>query len=305
MLSVIICTYNRSKYIYNVLESLAKGTLPPEEYEIVLVDNNCTDNTSAELDRFAVDWPQVQLRRFVETHQGLSYARNRGIREAKGEVLVYVDDDAFVNERYLENYKELFERRIDVSAAGGPIIPHYESGAEPRWMTYHLKRLLTGYLFFGNKEKPFPGDNYPGGGNAAYRKEVFEEVGLYNVELGRKGGNLGCGEEKDIFAKMKAAGMRFVYTPGSILYHSIPAYKLEKDYFDRVTCGIGISERKRTLAISRKEYAVRLAKELVKWAGTLVLSLGFLLRLKPQCSGKLLRFRWNVSKRLLTHEINF
>ena len=304
MLSVIICTYNRDKYIYHVLESLAKGTLPPHEYEIVLIDNNCTDNTSSELDRFAMNWPQVQLRRFVETHQGLSYARNRGIREAKGDVLVYVDDDAFVNGRYLENYKELFERRKEISAAGGPIIPHYEIGAEPQWMTYHLKRLLTGYLFFGDKEKLFPGENYPGGGNAAYRKSVFDKVGSYNVELGRKGGDLGGGEEKDIFAKMKAAGMRFVYTPGSILYHSIPAYKLEKDYFDRVTSGIGISERKRTLAISRIEYAVRLAKELVKWAGTLVLSLGFLLRLKPQCSGKLLRFRWNVSKTLILDDNN-
>lgn len=79
MLSVIICTYNRDKYIYNVLESLAKGTLPPCEYEIVVVDNNCTDNTAGELKRFAADWPQVNLHRFIETSQGLSYARNWGI----------------------------------------------------------------------------------------------------------------------------------------------------------------------------------------------------------------------------------
>lgn len=299
MLSVIICTYNRDKYIYNVLESLAKGTLLPCEYEIVVVDNNCTDNTKDELARFRADWPDVDLKYFLETNQGLSYARNRGIKEAEGSILVYVDDDAFVNDRYLENYKELLERRTDVSAAGGPIIPHYETGFEPRWMTYHLKRLLTGYLFYGNKEKPFPGDNYPGGGNAAYRKEVFEIIGLYNVELGRKGGDLGGGEEKDIFAKMKATGMHFVYTPGSILYHSIPLYKLEEDYFNRVTCGIGASEKARTLAVSRNEYVKRLLKEAVKWAGTIVLWLKYLLCLKPECGNKLVHFRWNVTKRLV------
>ena len=56
MLSVIICTYNREKYIYNVLKSLADNTLSPEQYEIVLVDNNCTDNTRGECDRFVRDF---------------------------------------------------------------------------------------------------------------------------------------------------------------------------------------------------------------------------------------------------------
>ena len=59
MLSVILCTYNRDKYIYNVLKSLAENTLPPDQYEIVLVDNNCTDNTRGECDRFVKDFPDV------------------------------------------------------------------------------------------------------------------------------------------------------------------------------------------------------------------------------------------------------
>lgn len=299
MISVIICTYNRAKYIYHVLESIAEGDFPKQNYEIILVDNNCTDNTKDELARFRATWPDVDLKYFLETNQGLSYARNRGIKEATGDILVYVDDDAFVNKNYLSNYFDLFLRRKDIDAAGGPIIPHYEGGNEPSWMTYHLKRLLTGYLYFGNTEKDFPGDNFPGGGNSAYRKEVFERVGLYNVDLGRKGGDLGGGEEKDIFAKMKASGMRFVYTPGSILHHSIPQYKLEENYFNRVTCGIGASEKTRTLAISRKEYAKRLCKEVVKWGGTMVLWLKYLLCLKPECGNKLVRFRWNVSKNLI------
>lgn len=299
MISVIICTYNRDKYIYNVLKSLADGTLPPDRYEIVLVDNNSTDNTRSEVERFCKDFPSVNLRYSVETNQGLSHARNRGIRESKGDILVYVDDDATVNAEYLATYADWFEKNPQTDAAGGPIIPHYETGSEPRWMTYFIKRLLTGYLYFGKKAGPFPGENFPGGGNAAYRSRVFEKVGLYNVELGRNGDSLGSGEEKDIFDKMKRQGMQISYLPDAILYHSIPAYKLEPDYFNRVTTGIGQSERARTLKTGKSAYRIRLLSELKKWCATLVLWCFYFITLRPQRGNMLIRFRRNVTKALL------
>ena len=299
MISVIICTYNREKYIYNVLSSLAHGTFPAHLFEIVLVDNNCTDGTHAEVDRFCADNPSVTLRYFVETNQGLSHARNRGIKESKGDILVYVDDDATVNTEYLATYADWFEKHPETDAAGGPIIPHYETGSEPKWMTYFIKRLLTGYLYFGNKPGPFPGENYPGGGNAAYRSRVFEKVGLYNVELGRNGDSLGGGEEKDIFDKMKREGMQFVYLPQAILYHSIPGYKLEADYFNRLTTGIGQSERARTLRIGKSSYRKRLLSELKKWCATIVLWFFYLITLRPGRGNMLILFRRNVTKALL------
>ena len=299
MISVIICTYNRDKYIYNVLKSLALGTLEHSAYEIILVDNNCTDNTRSEVDHFCNVFPQVTLRYFVETNQGLSHARNRGISESKGDILVYVDDDATVNPDYLKTYADWFAAHPETDAAGGPIIPHYETGSEPKWMTYFIKRLLTGYLYFGDKVRPFPGDNYPGGGNAAYRASVFEKVGLYNVQLGRNGDSLTGGEEKDIFDKMKREGMQFVYLPGAILYHSIPGYKLEPDYFNRLTTGIGQSERARTLKIGKSSYRKRLLSELKKWCATIVLWCFYLITLRPQRGNMLIQFRRNVTKALL------
>lgn len=299
MISVIICTYNRDKYIYNVLKSLALGTLEHSAYEIILVDNNCTDNTRSEVDHFCNVFPQVTLRYFVETNQGLSHARNRGIRESKGDILVYVDDDATVNPEYLKTYADWFASHPETDAAGGPIIPHYETGIEPKWMTYFIKRLLTGYLYFGDKARPFPGDNYPGGGNAAYRASVFEKVGLYNVQLGRNGDSLTGGEEKDIFDKMKREGMQFVYLPNAILYHSIPGYKLEADYFNRLTTGIGQSERARTLRIGKGLYRKRLLSELKKWCATIVLWCFYLITFRPQRGNMLIKFRRNVTKALL------
>ena len=298
MLSVIICTYNRDKYIYNVLKSLAENTLPRDRYEIVLVDNNCTDNTRGECDRFVKDFPDVVFRYFVETNQGLSHARNRGIKESAGDILVYVDDDALVNKEYLRTYADFFEQNPEIEAAGGPIIPQYET-EEPAWMSHFTKALITGYKYLGDKEKEFPKNDYPGGGNAAYRACVFEKIGLFNVELGRKGDSLVGAEEKDIFDKMTQLGMRFFYLPNAILYHLIPEKKLSKDYFDRLTYSIGISERMRTLKIGKGKYLKRLVSEMVKWAASIVLCIGHTLMGSPKKGWKLIQFRWNLTKGLL------
>ena len=93
--------YCTPAFLVACLRSIANNTLEPTQYEIVLINNNSTDNTEAECNRFYTDYPQMRFNYFVETNQGLSYARNRGIAEAKGEVLVYVDDDAVVNKDYL------------------------------------------------------------------------------------------------------------------------------------------------------------------------------------------------------------
>ena len=298
MLTVIICTYNRAKYIGNLLESIAANDLSKAEYEILLVDNNCTDNTREVCKAFAAAHSDVQFRYTVEPEQGLSAARNRGIKEAKGEFLAYIDDDALVDTWYLRTIYEYMVAHPEISAVGGPIIPLYETH-EPEWMTRYTKELLCGYLYFGDQERAFPGEHYPGGGNAAYRAEVFQQVGLFNTELGRKGNSLMGAEEKDIFDKMKAHKMRFMYLPQMILHHIIPQKKLERDYFDRLTCQIGISERKRTLAIGRGKYIKRLFSEGVKWGGTIVLLCLYTISFHPVKGWKLVQFRANVTKGLL------
>ena len=299
MISAIICTYNRERYLYNVLQSLVAGNLPTEEYEIVLVNNNSTDGTEAKVRRFQTDYPQVQLRYCVEPQQGLSYARNCGIRESRGDILVYVDDDALVNKEYLATYADFFRRNADAVAAGGPILPQYDGCEEPDWMSHYTRQLVTGKLYLGEKEREFPGDAFPGGGNAAYRKSVFDAVGLFNVELGRKGNSLIGAEEKDLFDKMTSQGMKFYYLPTAILYHLIPPKKLTQDYFDRLTYGIGVSERYRTKQIGQGKYLGRLVKEAIKWGGTLVLWTGFALKGQFKKGNKLVAFRKNVTKGLL------
>lgn len=298
MISVIICTYNRDKYIYNLLCSIAKNRFSYGKYEIVLIDNNCSDNTPEECRRFSTNYPEVNFRYLVETNQGLSFARNRGIVEALGNILIYVDDDATVNELFLETYYNFFEQHLDIAAAGGAVIPHYET-SEPKWISYYTKRLITGYLYLGNSEKEFQGSLFPGGGNAAYRSGIFTKIGNFNTSLGRKGDSLIGAEEKDLFCRMRQNNMRFFYLPNAILYHSIPESKLSNDYFDKLTFSIGRSEKMRTLAISRGKYLQRIFSECIKWGGSIILFLWFTISFRPQKGSKILRFRYNVSRGLL------
>jgi glycosyltransferase involved in cell wall biosynthesis len=241
----------------------------------------------------------VVLRYCFEEKQGLSHARNCGITNAHGDLLVYVDDDAIVNKEYLSTYADFFKRNSDAVAAGGPILPQYDGCEEPQWMSHYTRQLITGKLYLGEHEREFPHDAFPGGGNAAYRKSVFEKVGLFNVDLGRKGDSLIGAEEKDLFDKMTTQGMKFYYLPTAILYHLIPPKKLTQDYFDRLTYSIGISERYRTLQIGKKKYLVRLSKEAVKWGATLVLWVGFALKGQFSKGNKLIAFRRNVTRGLI------
>jgi len=298
-ISVIICTYNREKYLYNALKSVAKQEYPKELYEIVLINNNSNDHTEAECERFKTDYFQLNFRYFVESQQGLSNARNRAIKEAKGDILVYVDDDATVNKEYLQTIYDFFDAQPDVHSAGGPVIPVYET-EEPQWMSYYTKNLIGGYLYEGKKIIRFKNGKYPGGGNAAYRKEVFEKVGLFNPELGRKGAALTGGEEKDIFDKMSSLGMNFYYLPNMILYHIIPDNKLTLEHFNRLTFSIGQSERVRTQGISKAKYYKRIFSEFIKWLATCLLFAKYLILFSPQKGKKIVAFRWNVSRGLLS-----
>lgn len=296
--SVIFCTYNREKYIYNAMKSIAEQDFPYTDYEIVLINNNSTDSTESICNRFREDYPQVGFRYFIETNQGLSYARNRGVKESRGDILVFVDDDATVFESYLPSINIFFDAYPEVNACGGPIVPVYEV-EKPKWLSHYTEQLLGGALYEGDKVKPFRNGEYPGGGNSAFRKAVFEKYGLFNVELGRKGTGLIGAEEKDLYDRLIRGSEQFYYLPQMGIYHYIPEKKLTKAHFRELTYSIGKSERIRTKGVSPKAYRNRVLAECKKWMASLVLFAGYTLALSPGKGWKLMQFRWYVSKGLL------
>lgn len=295
-ISVVIATYNRAASLLRTLESLARQTASPEEFEIVVANNNSTDDTPGTYERFRVSHPELNLRVVFEPEQGLSPARNAGIAAARGDTIAIIDDDEEVNPEFVEAYADFFEHHPDVAACGGRIVPRYES-AVPKWLSPYTERPIAGPLDLGDEIREMPRGSYPGGGNMAIRQWAVEQYGAFDPRLGRTGNNPMGGEEKELFGRLRAGGEKIYYVPGAIIYHIIPESKLTTDYFDRLSRMTGVSERIRSQ--SERKYLHRLLSECLKWAGTLVLAAGYLLRGAPAKGHYLIRMRWNITRGLL------
>lgn len=297
-LSLVIATYNRGAKLPVTLDSIAVQTLDRALWEVVVVNNNSTDDTAARFDEWLGRNREVNARMVCENIQGVSAARNRGVAESRGEYIVVIDDDETVSEDFLKTYFDLFESRPDVAAAGGKILPHME-GEVPEWMSPYTERAIAGTLDLGDAVREFPEGKFFGGGNHGYRRSLFDECGGYDTSLGRTGKQLLAGEEKELYMRWRAAGARIVYLPDAVIYHSVDAARLTREYFTRLCLNIGRSERLRTRAVSRAAYFRRLAAEAVKWCGVFVLSAGYILSGQPSRAGYLFIMRRQISRGLL------
>ena len=277
------------------LESVAMQHYPTARWECIVVDNNSKDNTRERVEAFAAAHPTLQLRYCFEQNQGLSYARNRGIEEAKGEILAFVDDDERIVEEFVAAYVELFASHPEAMSAGGKIIAEYPTG-RPRWMSKYTERPIANPMDFGQSVKLFPKGRIPGGGNMAMRRVVFERIGMFDTSLGRTGKQLIGGEESDLFERIEAAGMACYYVPRAVMCHIIPESKLTHDYFSRLAYNTGLSQRRRAQIHNRM--AGLYVGEIAKWCATLLLCLLH----RPAQSRYLILMRWNISKGVFSSE---
>lgn len=296
-ISFIICTYNRDKYIYECLSRLAKNTVQ-EGWEIVLVNNNSTDSTAAECERFAQDYPKTDYRYFVETQQGLSYARNRGIQEAKGDWFVFLDDDAMVGEDYIARLQQHLAAHPEAGAFGGQIEPFFE-GETPNWLNPWAMGFVSA-IDLGDEVIPFAKNKYPIGANMGISRKTIENVGTFNTALGRTGNNLMGGEEKDIFNRIRQAGVPILYFPHIKVRHCIPPKRTTTEFIAKLGDGVGMSEQLRTRAAGKASYAKRLFAECVKWGGTILIWLYYAIQGHHPKGDILVLFRYHVSMGLLT-----
>ena len=118
-ISLVIPTHNRAVPLLAALESVVRQSLPAEEWECVVVDNNSTDDTAERFAAFRSAHPGVRLRMVRETGPGVSYARNRGLREAAAPLVAFIDDDERVNADFLRAYADFFDTHPGAVVAGG------------------------------------------------------------------------------------------------------------------------------------------------------------------------------------------
>lgn len=228
--SIIVCTYNRSGSLKRTLDCLSRLNTPEDlQWEVVIVDNNSIDDTRqlVESERKRLDF----LRYEFESQQGLSHARNCGIGSAKGDILVFTDDDVCPEPDWLERIVSNM-RESGCDACGGYIAPSWEK-QPPSWLTERFYGFLAIKTDDGDPYRIDSRNNLPFGANMAFNKTVFEQVGLFDTSRGRKGNVLASGEDGEMFERILASGMKVMYFPDARVHHKIEAFRTEKTYFRR------------------------------------------------------------------------
>ena len=232
--TVIICTYNRSHNLPGCVECLShQQDAGSFDWEILIVDNNSSDDTRQVVEQLA-RVSSIKLRYVFEAQQGLNYARNRGVQESDSRYFCFVDDDIKVRPDWLVALYQALESN-DADTVGGRI--HLDPDIQlPPWVTGEVRGFL-GYQDYG--EAPFWMDGrsqYPYGGNMSFNRRVVDKIGMFNTKVGRKGegrkrGELFKGAETDYFHRLAATGdARFYYEPRAIVYHQVQPHQLERKY---------------------------------------------------------------------------
>jgi len=140
-LSVVVCSLNRSESLRRMLKSLQEMVIPDYlSCEVIVVDNNSDDDTRLVVEEIEKHF-ELKIRYVFENKKGLSHARNRGVKEAGGEIIAFTDDDVIVDKHWIKSIDKAFKEYDDVACVGGKILPIWEI-PKPKW----LKHDLYGYL---------------------------------------------------------------------------------------------------------------------------------------------------------------
>jgi GT2 family glycosyltransferase len=197
------------------------------EWEVLVVDNKSTDETREVVQEFSRQYPG-QFRYQFEARQGKSHALNAGVREARGEILAFLDDDVTVEPAWLANLTGiLHDERW--AGAGGRILP--ESGFKlPPWISPSALHLLAPFAHFNPGSDPGELAEPPWGTNMAFRKTMFEKYGGFRTDLGPCPGSEIRNEDTEFGRRLLAAGEHLSYVPSAVVYHPVSEVRLQKQY---------------------------------------------------------------------------
>ena len=239
-LDVVVPTYNRSQLLRRTISSLLQAPIPSGlDVTILVIDNNSKDDTEQ-----VVCGIQAQTDRSLvyvkERNQGLSHARNAGIRAGTGDLIGFIDDDEEIDKNWYNVVAREFADPA-IQFIGGPYLPNWAAPA-PEW-------LPPGYNAVIGIVDPKPRTAFGGsftanlmGGNAVIRRSTFDQVGLYSPKLGRSGKGLLSEEDAEFLRRLLSAGFLGMHVPDLIIYHHIPADRLTRKYHRRWCYWRGVSQ---------------------------------------------------------------
>jgi glycosyltransferase involved in cell wall biosynthesis len=266
-LSIVVCTYNRDKFIAECLLCLSKQTLSNNNFEVIIIDNSSTDNTAKIVKDFISKHPDLSYRYIYEAKKGLSFARNRGIEESIHDIITFIDDDAEAVPVFAEKILLFLQLHPKAAGIGGKVIPKYSETEEPVWMSKYLNGYV-GKVDNGDHVRVFEGDmKYPIGCNMTYRKELMLQAGGFNNQLTFRG------DDKHIYYAVASINNKIYYLPEALLYHNIDKERLSFINFKKLFLKTGNEERIRVkteignIAVVKKffEYLFKLGASFLLW----------------------------------------
>lgn len=265
--TVAICTWNRCEVLRQGLEQMTRLIIPNRvEWELLLVNNSCTDATDAVAKNFSGRLPLHYLR---EPQPGLSRARNAAVREAGGRYILWTDDDTLVDERWLASYVEAFDRWPDAVFFGGPVLPMF-TVPPPHWLKQAWPNLKTAYAERNLSDEPFrmtAADRFPFGANYAVRMAEHRNY-RYDLSLGHHLTSRIGGEETALLSALMTAGGSGWWVPGAQVRHLISPERMTiryiREYFVGYGCGLQTQECNRMEQFSFIERLNALRRLLLK-----------------------------------------
>ncbi|GAB2671462.1 glycosyltransferase [Paenibacillus thermoaerophilus] len=266
--TVAICTCNRERDLPETLESVRFQNYPAGDYEILIVDNNSSDRTADIAREYAAATPNARYA--MEPEPGLSHARNRAIAEARGELLLFLDDDAVARPDWISGLAACFEDE-SVACAGGKIVPDWETASPPDWLPEDYYSYYT-ILDYADGVTEMNAGAVPYGANMAFRTDVLRKHGGFRTDLGRVGGKLLSGEESELIRRLKRTH-KVLYTPHAVVRHKIAAERINRKWFLRrlywqgVTDLVHSADKRRFVFRSQVKFGMYLAAIPVVWGG--------------------------------------
>ena len=221
-LTVIVCTYNRGDLITETLPTLFNQDVSQNHFKVIIVNNNSTDHTSDILQKFSAENSNLTV--VEEKKQGLSHAKNTGMRHTETDWIVYLDDDAKVPVDFIRKALSNIDSS-KFSCFGGVYLPWYKYG-KPKWYKDNYSSNSNKLVEFGVLKT-----DYISGGIMAIKKNLLLKYDGFSTAVGMKGKNIAYGEETLLQIKLRQDGYEIGYDPNWIIYHLVGKYKLSIWWF--------------------------------------------------------------------------
>ncbi len=237
LISIITPTLNRADFLKLAIQSFVRQDFPPERFEIIVVDNGSTDSTKQIVEDAMTAHKSHTIRYIYEPEPGLLSGRHRGALEAKGDILVFTDDDIEATPKWLSALASAFEDPA-VHLAGGPSLPKYET-APPSWIEpycslkdNHLICIPFSLIDLGDELLEID-STYVIGLNYAIRKRTLFELGGFHPDCIPKHLQYFQGDgETGLLIKIRERGYKTIYHPEAKVHHNIPSSRLTVEYFE-------------------------------------------------------------------------